>query len=126
MIWGAVSLLFVIVFYATLAFQLSHRNAKIDGRDDQDVRFVVECFGLHPDEPVKLAHSHQSTGSWAGDYMKVFAIKMEHLEESEIDQRQDWIRGDTLTPTLRNAVKFVTNLTEKDVLRWFPTSEQIF
>lgn len=126
MIWGAISLLFVIIFYATLAFQLSHRNAKVDEKDDQDVYFVTEYFGLHHHEPVKLEHSYKSTGSWAGDYMKIFAIKIAHIEESEIGQMQGWVRGDKLLPTIRGSVKFITNFTDRDELRWFPTSEQIF
>ena len=75
MIWGAVSLLFIIVFYITLAFQLSHRERQIAAKEDQDVRFVTECFGLDPAKPLKLEHSYHATGSWAGDYMKLFAVK---------------------------------------------------
>ncbi len=114
---GAIFLLFAIIFYATIAYQLSHRNSKVDEKEDQDVRFVTEYFGLRQNEPVKLQHSFKSTGSWAGDYMKMFAIKIAHIEESGIDQMQGCIRGDKLLPTIRNSVEFITNFTDRDELR---------
>ena len=126
MIWGAVSLFFIIIFYITLAFQLSNRERQVDAKEDQDVRFVIECFGLDPDQPMKLEHSYHSSGSWAGDYMKVFAVKMAHIEAFNMEQIPGWIRGDKLWPTMRNAVEFITNFTNTDELRWFPTREQIF
>ena len=126
MIWGAVSLFFIIIFYITIAVQLSHRERQVDAEQDQDVRFVTECFGLDPAKPLTLEHSYHSSGSWAGDYMKMFAVKMVHIEASKIDQKPGWIRGDKLWPTMRNSVELITNFTNTDDLRWFPTREQIF
>jgi hypothetical protein len=125
MIWGAVSLIGIIIFYVTLAYQMSTRKTKIVESDDQDVRFVLECFGRSHDQPMKLAHSYKAPATWSGDYMKAFAMKIAHIEESEIIQRHDVIRGDTLTPIIRSSVEFVTDFTDRDELRWFPTREQI-
>ncbi len=102
---------------------MSTRRTRIVKSDDQDVRFVLEWFGLSHDQSVKLAHSYNAPPTWSGDYMKAFAIKIAHIEESQIIQRHDVSRGDKLTPIIRNSVKFVTNFTDRDELRWLPTSE---
>ena len=125
MIWGAVSLLGIIVFYATLAYQISTRTTRIVESDDQDVRFVLDWFGLSHDQKVNIEHSYHPTGSWSGDYMKAFAIKIAHIEESEIIQKHGVSSGDKLTPIIRNAVEFVTNFTDQSEMHWFPKSEQI-
>ncbi len=126
MIWGAVSLIGIIIFYVTLTYQMSARKTGTVKSDDQDVRFVFESFGISQDQPIKLEPSDNASGSWSGDYMKVFAVKLAHIEESELIQKLDVIRGDKLTPIIRNCVEFVTSFTDQDELRWFPTSKQIF
>jgi len=86
MTWGAVSLLFVIVFYGTVAYQLGTRTTRIVENDAQDVRFVLEWFGLSHDHEVDIEHSFHPTGSWSGYYENAFAIKLVHFEESQIVQ----------------------------------------
>ena len=125
MLLGAVFLLGMIVFYATFAYQMSTRNTRIVESDDQDVRFVLEWFGLSHDHKVNIEHSYNPTGSWSGDYTKAFAIKMVNLEESEITHKHGVSRGDKLTPTIRNAVLFVANFANETEMPWFPKREQI-
>ena len=125
MIWGAVSLLGIIVFYATIAYQIGTRTTRVVKNDDQDVRFVLEWSGLSQDHEVKIEHSYNPTGSWSGDYTKAFAMKLVHIEESEIMQRHGVSRGDKLIPIVRDAVEFVTNFTDDYQMPWLPNREQI-
>lgn len=124
MIWGAVSLLGMIIFFGTVGYQLGIKNAKVED-DDQDVRFVHEWFGLGHDRDAQIVHSHNPTGSWSGDYEKAFAIKLVDLDESEIVQRHGVSRGDELTATIRGAVEFVTDFTDDGRMPWFPKTDEI-
>lgn len=125
MIWGGVSLLGIIVFYGTVAYQLGTRTTRIVEKDDQDVRFVLEWFGLSHDHEVEIEHSYNPTGSWSGDYEKAFAIKLVQIEKPGIMQRHGVSRGDKLAPIIRDAVDFVTNFTDDGQVPWFPKRAQI-
>jgi hypothetical protein len=125
MIWGAISLLGIIAFYTTLAYQISTRKSGIVQTEDEDVRFVRRWFGLHDGQKVNIEHSYHPTGSWSGDYMKAFAINIDHMEKSEIIQIHGVSSGDKLTPIVRKAVEFVTNFTDESEIHWFPKREQL-
>ena len=125
MIWGGISLLGIIIFYATIAYQIGTREKRTVENDDQDVRFVLDWFGQRPDEKANIVHSYHPTGSWSGDYTKAFAMKLARIEASELNQQQGMSRGDKLTPVIRNAVAFVLSFTDERQVPWFPKSDQI-
>ncbi|MGB5277390.1 MAG: hypothetical protein WBO73_16855 [Gammaproteobacteria bacterium] len=125
MIWGVISLVGIIAFYVSVAYQIGTRNARTVEAEDQDVRYIVDWFGLNPGQQVDIEHSYNPTGSWAGDYMKAFAIRMAHIDSEAVLHNDGVSRGDELTPILRNAVEFAIGFTGEDPLSWFPAREQI-
>ncbi|KAA3633388.1 MAG: hypothetical protein DWQ08_01980 [Proteobacteria bacterium] len=118
MLWGALSLVVVIGFYAMLAYQLGRSpHGNVDA-DDRDVRFVLDWFGS--DRDVELKQSYRSSGSWSGDYTKAFALKLGEIDESEIARRGGVTRGDRLSPVIQGAVGFVTDFIDSESVPWFP------
>ena len=94
MIWGALSLLGIFAFFGTIGYQLSMKGDGNLAAEDQDVRFVREWLGLSHDRDIRIEHSHNPTGSWSGDYEKIFAIKLIDFDESIILHREGVSRGD--------------------------------
>lgn len=126
MIWGAITLLGAIAFYASLAYQLNSRTTANVESDDQDVRYVLEWFGLNADIEADVVHSFHPTGSWSGDYTKAFAMRIADIEESALIQKGGVSRGDKLTPIIRNAVEFVSDFTDETQVPWLPKREKVF
>jgi len=76
MIWGAVSLLGIIVFYVTVAYQIGTRNTRTVESDDHDVRFVLEWFGLSHEHKVNIEHSYNPSEQILSSEYHVYPVRM--------------------------------------------------
>ena len=124
MTWGVVSLLGMLTLIGTVAYQLSMRNTAVEG-DDQDVQFVINWLGPGHVRDATIVHSYNPTGSWSGDYEKVFAIRFVDLDQTEIVQRDGVSRGDELSPVVLGAVEFVSDFTNDGQTPWFPSRARL-
>lgn len=127
LIWGALSLVGVVVIAGVAAFQLSPGNPKTDSASPHDVRFVLNGCGLGDQRIEKVIHSHVSSRSFTGDHLDAYAIKISHIELAEItketnDFRGRWYRGDQLPKVLDDAVGFAGGWLHE--LPWFPSEAE--
>jgi hypothetical protein len=123
--WGTISHLGIIVVYASVAYQIGTRNTRTVEAEDQDVRYIIDWFGLNSGQQLGIERSFNPTGSWAGDYRKAFAIRMAHLDTEDALHNDGVSRGDELTPIPRNAAEFAISFTCEGPLSWFPRREPI-
>jgi hypothetical protein len=129
LIWGGLSLVVVIVIAATAAYKLGPGNRdKTDSSSPHDVRFVLNWCQLGDHRIEKVLHSHVSARSFTGDHLDAHAIKISHVEITELVKEADdfsgrWYRGDQLPKVLDDAVGFVGGWVHE--LPWFPSEEQI-
>ena len=129
LIWGALSLVGVIIVASMAAYQLGPGNRdKADSASAHDVRFVLNWCELGDQRIEKVLHSHVSSRSFTGDHLDAYAIKISHVELAELTKETDdfrgrWYRGDQLPKVLDDAVGFVGGWLHE--LPWFPSEEQL-
>jgi len=117
-------IMFSMVFYAVLFYQLNKDPYNSIDYEDQDVSLVLNWLEITANE-TEIIHSYHPTGNWSGDYTKLIVINVPNIQESDILQKQGVSRGDKLDQTLKGAVEFITNLSDQNRTPWFPNKEQI-
>lgn len=130
-LWGGLSLLgaAIIAGVAVYAFGFGGRT-KDDMASVHDVRFVLNWCGLGDQRIEKVVHSHVSPRSFNGDYLEAYAIKVSHLELTELTVTSDhlhigWYRGDQLPKILGDAVTLVGGWLHGHEIPWFPTEAEL-
>jgi hypothetical protein len=116
--------LFSMSFYAVLYYQLNKDPYNSIDYEDRDVRLVLNWLEITSNE-ADIIHSYHPTRNWSGDYTKLFVMHIPTIKESEILHKQGVRRGDKLKPTVKNAVEFISNLSDQSITPWFPNKEQI-
>ena len=113
------------------AYQLlvNDRN-RADSASPKDVRYVLNWCGLGEQRTEKVVHSYVSSRSFTGDYLDAYAIKISHVEVSELTQQSNhfgrrWYRCDQLPPVLNDALTFVAGWFHGDEIPWFPDQAQL-
>jgi hypothetical protein len=131
LIWGGISLLGVIVIAGFVAYQLSFGNrAKTDVATSRDVRFVLNWCRLGDERIEKILHSYESSRSLTGDHLDAYAIKITHVDVSELtsntdDLRGRWYRGDDLPQIIEGAVDYVSGYLGWNEISWFPKENEL-
>ena len=70
--------LVVVLFYVTLFLVMGYqyyREPVVDF-DDSDVQFVLG-WAKQEGKPSQLIHSYHPSANWAGDYEKIFALRLQ-------------------------------------------------
>ena len=129
MIWGALSLIAVIVIASLVAYQFGPGNrTKTQPVSPRDIRFVLNHCGLGEKRIEKVLHSHISSRSFTGDHLDAHAIKITYVDLGELTAQDDsrhtrWYRGDQLPTTLDDAVKFAGGWLYE--IPWFPGESEL-
>ena len=116
----AVVVLFYAVLFGTMTYQMSRNPVMY--LDDVEVQFVIDWLRTRTEE-VSLLDSYHPPANWAGDYEKIFALRVDEATIREALRRPGVVAGDEVTPRIREAVKFAMIFTKK--LQWFPVEEKI-
>ena len=128
-IWGAISLVGVIVIIGYLAYSMTLGNENIENKATKsDVRFVLNWCGLGDQRIEKVVHSYTSARSFTGDYLDAYEIKITNVTVDELINENDskpghWYRMDSLPTVLDQAVTFVGGWQHETP--WFPTEEKL-
>ncbi len=116
----AVVVLFYVVLFGTMTYQMSRDPVMYI--DDVEVQYVIDWLGTRT-EDVSLLDSHRPPANWAGDYEKIFALRVDEATISEALRRPGVVAGNEVTSRIRKAVRFAMIFTKK--LQWFPVEEKI-
>ena len=127
-IWGGISLVAVILVVSYLAYTMTIGNkAENDNATKSDVRFVLNWCTLGDDRIEKVTNSYISARSLTGDHLDAYAIKISHIDTSELKKIKNgvsrWYRCDTIPSILNDAISSTCNWPEE--IRWFPKMEQL-
>ena len=116
---------------AVSAFPLNQNQGyALDTASIHGVRFVLNWCGLGDDRIEKVVHSYVSPRSFPGDHLDAYAIKISHLDISELQASDDfrdsnWYRGDQAPPILDDAIDFVGSWLGQDKIPWFPKEDDL-
>jgi hypothetical protein len=131
MIWGAISLLGVLVLAFMFFFPtglVSQNETITDKATKEDVRFVLNWCELGDERIEKVLKSSISPRSFTGDHLDAYSIKISHVDISELKKNEDmrpgqWYRGDSLPKVLSDAIEFIGRFQHE--IPWFPKENRI-
>ena len=124
-VWGAISAVGAITLGGFLAYSFSAGNRDMAGHaEKQDVRFVLNWCRLGDERIKEVIESYQSSRSFTGDHLDAYAIKISHVDESEL-QTEDWHRLDQVSGVYKDAIDFMAMWLGRDEISWFPKIEEI-
>jgi len=128
LIWGAITFLAFLIVVGIILYQYGSNNPSNKVADNQDVRFVLNWCELGDDRITEVTHSYTSSRSLTGDHLDGHAIRISHVEESELtsdESGRGWYRGDQLEGITEQAVDYAEMWLHRDEMSWFPSSEQL-
>ena len=83
--WGIVCLVGLVVIVGTVCSLIDMGNTAISGAaTKQDVRFVLNGCRLGDERIEEVVHSYQSARSFTGDHLDAYAIKISHVNATEL------------------------------------------
>jgi hypothetical protein len=133
-VWGAVSLVGVIVVGVSIARRFGVGESVVGSEDTsaaatkEDVRYVLNWCRLGDSRTEEVIHSYVSSRSFNGDHFDAHAIRISHVSVDELkadDSGSGWYRCDQLKGVLADALDFVGVCSSSDDVKWFPTKEQL-
>ena len=128
MIWGVVSLIFVIactILFGIMVYQFGHEaRVRNDTVSPKQAHEILASCRLDNQQIIKVVHSYLSDRSFTGDHLDVYAIRIApinpaKLKTHESDLTRGWYRCDQLPQMLKTAVDFV-NVWGGEAPKWFP------
>ena len=131
LIWGGVSLMGALILGGIFAYSIGAGNKdKIGEVSRDDARFVLNWCGLGDERIEEVLHSFESSRNITGDHIDAYAIKITHVDISELEEdsqsRVDvWYRCDELDGVLKEAVEFSVGWANDPDRPWFPSLEDI-
>lgn len=131
LVWGAISFVAVLVIGGTILYQIGSGNRPTSKTvSKHDVRFVLNWCNLGDDRTEEVVHSYASARSFTGDHLGGHAMRVSHLDGSELvfDEERGgggWYRGDALTGTAEQAIDFAASWLRLSEMPWFPTIDEI-
>ncbi len=112
--------LFYVAMFGTMIYQ--SMRAPIVTMDDDDVQYVLDWVG-QTDTPVQLLSSYHPPANWAGDFEKMFTLKIDRKIAESLVLRPDVVRGDQLPADLVSSVEFAMFFTQD--IAWFPPGSEL-
>jgi hypothetical protein len=131
LVWGGLSLAATISVAAYVGYQLKFGNQpKANSTSPQDVRFVLNWCRLGDNRIKQVIHSYESSRSFTGDYLDAYAIKISHVDTSELkppenESRSGWYRCDQLPPVVSAALDYVAGYSGWEQISWFPKPAEL-
>jgi hypothetical protein len=128
-IWGAISLVGLIILAGYVYYSFGPGNKTIDDKaSNNDVRFVLNWCRLGDERIEKVLNSHTSARSFSGDHLDAYSIKIKDIKIEELTSKTDtvggrWYRGDMLPKVLSEALTSVCSWQHETP--WFPTESEI-
>ena len=113
-------ILFYVVLFGTMTYQMS--RDPVVYMDDREVQYVLGWLGQDESTAV-LLNSYHPPANWAGDYEKIFALRMEEAALRRAITKPGVVPGDQATERVVAAVRFAMIFTRD--LPWFPREEEI-
>ena len=124
LIWGTITALGAILVVGVVVYQTTIGNqASHDDANKKDVRFVLNWCRLGEERIEAVLHSYQSSRSFTGDHVDAYAIKISHVDQSEL-QSDGWVRVDHASGVSKDAIDFMA-MWLGDEIAWFPEIEEI-
>lgn len=118
--FAALVVLLIVAFYITLAWQLS--RDPVVSLDDPDVLHLYEWAGVDGDAAM-LINSYHPPANWAGDYQKVFSVRLGPSTIQGVVDRYGLKSGDRLTQSELQSIDFASFFTQD--LDWFPSPDEL-
>jgi len=130
-VWGAITFIATLFIGGCLFHSATLGNRPTNKlASKHDVRFVLNWCSLGADRIEKVVHSYESARSFTGDHLDGHAIRVTHLDASELvyDEGKGgggWYRGDALSGVAKDAVDFAAMWLGREEMSWFPTIDEI-
>jgi len=129
-VWGILCFVGMVGIAGLIAYNLGPGNRSSDKTaSPHDVRFVLNWCGLGDARTKEVIHSYRSSRSFTGDHLDAHAIRLTHVEASELKKdtfgTTGWTRCDEATGVLKDAVDFIVGWLPSDEIPWFPQSEEL-
>jgi len=142
LVWGTFSLVAAIALALLIAKEFYYSPFGSGNRPSsklaskQDVQFVLNTCKLsdwnNPDSNriEEVVHSYVSDRSFTGDHLDAHAIRVTHLDASELIRDDTgfgggWFRCDDLTGIAEAVVDFAAIWLPSEEIPWFPTIAEI-
>ena len=131
LIWAILSLIAVLLISGYIGYQFKFGNQPAtNSASPHDVRFVLNWCNLGDNRIKDVIHSYESSRSFTGDHLDAYAIKITHVDISELKQPQNesrsgWYRCDRLPPVVAAALDYTAGYSGWKEISWFPTPEEL-
>ena len=128
---GSITFIAFLVIGGIIIYQIGPGNRSTNKiASKHDIRFVLNWCNLGDERTEEVVHSYASSRSFDGDHLDGHAIRVSHLNETELvhDERGGrggWCRGDALSGTAKQAVDFAKGWLGSSEMPWFPTVSEI-
>jgi hypothetical protein len=127
--WGALTLLGTLIFGCIIGYSLIS-NSQSSGKtaSKRDVRYVLNWCGLGDQRIEEVMHSYVSSRSFTGDHLDAHAIRISHVDLSELTRKDDsqkiWYRCDQVDGLMEDTLVFVRGWLGAEI-PWFPSYEEL-
>lgn len=134
MVWGAISLIGVLVLVGFFAYSFkTDDSVKYDKATAVDVQFVFGWSDIPFERLERVVHSYEGRRYFNGDYNDVYAIQLTDISVDElVGDTTDpvaitsrFYRGDQLPSEIENAVDYQYIYINDSVEPWFPSVKEI-
>lgn len=127
--WGIICFVAALLIGGSVAYQMGPVNSESSNLvSKHDVRFVLNWSGLGDERIEEVVHSYISSRSIGGDHLDAYAIRITHVELSELtmdDFDRGWTRCDQAEGVLDDAIEFAEGWLHQDDISWFPSQEEL-
>ena len=126
-LWGAISGLLLITIWVYFSYQFNFQNkAKINSASSKDITHILNWARLGGNRVQSVLHSYESSRSFTGDHLDIYAIQTTGISEDELQNTDLWSRGDQLDAISSKGVSLVNSFISSNTdYNWFPNKEQL-
>jgi len=130
LVWGVISFFAILFSGGCIFYSFTLGNRPTYSASKHDVRFVLNWCKLGNSRIAEVVHGYVSARSFTGDHLDGYAIRVTHLDVSELvyDKGRGgagWYRGDALSGVAKEAVDFAAMWLGREEMSWFPTIDKI-
>ena len=129
-IWGAVSFLAILLIGGYVGYKIGPGNTdRTNKATAKDVRFVLNWCELGEKRFKNIIHSFESSRSLTGDHYNAYELRISHVDLGVLKKTDDmstqWIRGDKVSPVLKDAISLVSTFRNDQTKKWFPATQEL-